>query len=359
MTYLNKRITFLIFILAIFGFLSPQTAQAENKPNAAGAAGFSYSIHFPENQMEKDIGYYHLKMTPNQKQTLSITLNNPSEENVEVAVSLNSAKTNPNGVIEYGDSSLKNDPSLAYDFKKIVSGPDKVALAAGETKEVELTIQMPETAYEGVLSGGIQLMKTGQDQADETDKGSKIINQYAYVIGVLLQESDKPVTPELALNTVMAGQSNYRNTVYVHFSNITATYVNDLTAEVQITSEKSKEVLYERKQTAMRMAPNSFINFPVSMNGEKMVPGKYKAAILVTSGDQKWTWDKDFTITDKEANQFNERDVGLVQKKGLDWTMIGWIVGSIVFFTALLFGVMVFFRKKKEAETKKRKKSRK
>ncbi|MGX7273158.1 DUF916 and DUF3324 domain-containing protein, partial [Enterococcus haemoperoxidus] len=66
-----------------------------------------------------------------------------------------------------------------------------------------------------------------------------------------------------------------------------------------------------------------------------------------------------FTITDKEANQFNERDVGLVQKKGLDWTMIGWIVGSIVFFTALLFGVMVFFRKKKEAETKKRKKSRK
>ncbi|OJG86761.1 hypothetical protein RV15_GL002359 [Enterococcus silesiacus] len=321
-----------------------------NEKDPGGATGFTYKVSFPDNQIEENIGFYKLKMAPNDHQVIKIALSNPGKEKLTVDVSLNGAKTNQNGVIEYGDSSIENDASLKFDFKEIVTGPKTVELNPGETKDLELTIQMPETTYEGTIAGGIQLMRANQGAEADQKGGSQIINQYAYVIGLLLQENDQLPSPNLALNSVKANQDNARNAIFVNFSNVEAAYLNDMTVEVQVTEKNKENILYERKQTAMRMAPNTFINFPVSMNGEKMVAGKYKAKILVTSGNEKWAWDKEFTIDQKEADKFNERDVGLVQEKGINWQLIALIAGGLLVGIALIFIVLVMMRKRKMAK---------
>ena len=335
-------------VVGVF-FLKPVPNYAADK-NPAGATGFTYNITFPDNQVDKELGYYQLKMTPGQQQKLAIALSNPSNEKVTIDVKINGAKTNQNGVIEYGESTIKNDPSLKFDFTDLVKAPESVELAPGETKNLELMVAMPETGYDGVIAGGIQLMRAGQTDATTDGGGSKIINQYAYVIGMVLQETETEIVPDLSLNNVKAGQSNYRNAIFINFSNVTAAYLNDMTVEVQITEKGKETVLYERKQTAMRMAPNSFIDFPVSMNGERMVPGDYEADILVTSGEKKWAWKEDFKIKDEDANKFNERDVGLVQEKGLDWKLILLIVAAFLFFIILVFLFLRFLRKKKQTK---------
>ncbi|WP_207695248.1 hypothetical protein DOK67_0001206 [Enterococcus sp. DIV0212c] len=313
-----------------------------------GATGFTYQLAFPDNQIEENIGYYKLKMTPNDHQMLNIRLNNPGKKKITVDVGINGAKTNQNGVLEYGNSTIENDASLKFDFTDIVTGPKSVDLEPGETKNLELAIQMPETSYDGSIAGGVQLMRKNKDDATE-EGGSKIINEYAYVIAILLQETDQALIPELELNQVKADQDNARNAIFVNFSNVVATYLNDMAVEVQVTPKGKETVLYERKQTAMRMAPNTFINFPVSMNGEKMISGKYEAKILVTgSNDQKWTWMKEFEITKKDADKFNERDVGLVQEKGMDWQLIGLIAGGLIGVISVIFSLLVFSRKRKE-----------
>ncbi|MGM0220116.1 DUF916 and DUF3324 domain-containing protein [Enterococcus sp. AZ126] len=343
-------------VVGVF-FLKPVPNYAADK-NPAGATGFTYNITFPDNQVDKELGYYQLKMTPGQHQKLAIALSNPSNEKVTIDVKINGAKTNQNGVIEYGESTIKNDPSLKFDFTDLVKAPESVELAPGETKNLELTVAMPETGYDGVIAGGIQLMRAGQTDATTDGGGSKIINQYAYVIGMVLQETETEIVPDLSLNNVKAGQSNYRNAIFINFSNVTAAYLNDMTVEVQITEKGKGTVLYERKQTAMRMAPNSFIDFPVSMNGERMVPGDYEADILVTSGEKKWAWKEDFKIKDEDANKFNERDVGLVQEKGLDWKLILLIVAAFLFFIILVFLFLRFLRKKKQTKEDIAKKAR-
>lgn len=349
--FLSVMVIGLFFLQAV-----PSYSAAENP---AGATGFTYSITFPDNQVDKELGYYQLKMTPGQHQKLTIALSNPSDEKVTIDVKVNGAKTNQNGVIEYGESTIKNDPSLKFDFTELVKAPESVDLAPGETKNLELTIDMPETSYDGVIAGGVQLMRAGQTNAATDGGGSKIINQYAYVIGMVLQETETKIDPDLTLNNVKAGQSNYRNAIFVNFSNVMAAYLNNMTVEVQITEKGKETVLYERKQTAMRMAPNSFIDFPVSMNGERMVPGDYEADILVTSGKKKWTWKKEFKITDEDANKFNERDVGLVQEKGLDWKLILLIVAAFLILIILLFILLRFLRKKKQTKEDIAKKARK
>ncbi|MBP2099892.1 DUF916 and DUF3324 domain-containing protein [Enterococcus rivorum] len=360
----NNRLLFLLIVI-LFSLIRGNSsivayANEEDKQNSEteSITGFTYSLSFPDNQLEENVGYYKLKMAPGQKQTIKITLSNPGSEKVTVGIGINSAKTNQNGVIEYGDSTIKNDASLKFDFKDIVKAPKSVDLAPGESKELETEIEMPTTAYDGVIAGGIQLMKENQNSNVTNSSGSQILNQYAYVIAVLLQESNVKLEPDLKLNKVYADQINYRNAVFIDFSNIMATYLNNVTVEAQVMKKGSDTVLYERKQSAMRMAPNSFMAFPVNMNGEEMVSGDYVAKVLVTSADQKWEWTEDFNISKKEADKFNERDVGLVQEKGLDWQLIAMLVGASLLMIGLFFTILTFMRKKKEKKELARRKAK-
>lgn len=101
-----QYIALIIFISfnSFIGF--SQITYAEGDKNAGGATGFIYEIKKPENQ-KQDIGYFDLRMNPDQKQTVQIVLKNPTDQEITVEVSLNGAKTNMNGVIEYGPTNLK------------------------------------------------------------------------------------------------------------------------------------------------------------------------------------------------------------------------------------------------------------
>lgn len=346
--------TFIVLLFSIF--FSLNTAFAAENQSINNVVGFTYKADFPENQMEDGLGYYKLKMTPGQEQVITINLSNPGTKTTTILVGLNGAKTNQNGVIEYGESSIKNDRSLKVAFEDLVLGPKSVELAGGETKTVEFTVNMPENQVEGVIAGGIQLMKAETEEDKEESKGSTIINQYAYVIGMLLQENEEPLAPDLKLNKVFAEQYNHRNSIFVNFSNVIPTYLEDMTIEVKVNKKNKKEILYERKQSAMRMAPNSFISFPISMNGEKMEAGKYKAEIVIKSGDQRWDWSEEFDINSKEARKFNARDVSLVQEKSINWRLIMVIVFGVLLLIVIIFYGFRIFRKTKNKKQKQKKK---
>lgn len=311
-------------------------------------SGFTYKVIRPDNQQNKDVGYFDLRMTPGQEQTVTIKMNNSSDKEITVDISLNSAKTNTNGVIEYGPSKLEKDKSLKYDFADIVTGEKSVNIPAKQSIDYELMIKMPASQFDGVISGGIYMI-----EKDQTTKQEAMIkNEYGYLVGMLLTESDTTVQPDLQLNKVFVDQQNYRNAVFVNFSNTQAAYIDDMTIDAQIMKKNSDEVLYDTKQNKMRMAPNSQIKFPVLMNGEKMVAGNYRAHILVrTENDGKWEWEEDFTITDEEADKFNQEDVSLLQESRINWTLIFVIVLGVLALIIVVFLFVHFIRKNKKKKT--------
>lgn len=189
-------------------------------------------------------------------------------------------------------------------------------------------------------------------QSDDASGGSRVGNRYRYAVSILLRESDVEVAPELSFNEAFAEQQNYRNTIFVNYSNIAATYVNGLTVQAQISESGSSQVLWESRKTGMRMAPNSFMNFPISMNGDRMTPGTYTAHVNAYVGNQSWEWTEEFEITQEEADEFNERDVGLVQDRGFDWQIIAMIVGG--FLAVVLLGFLVVRRIRKQNKKNKK-----
>ncbi|WP_288394701.1 DUF916 and DUF3324 domain-containing protein [uncultured Vagococcus sp.] len=355
MTGKRKSLWILGIVGVCFLWMFGHTTKTEAAEKDKIPPKFNYQVVFPDNQMKEDIGYYHLKMKTGQKQQVKIEFTNLGEEKTSFDISLNSAKTNSNGVIEYGDTNIKNDDSLKFDFKEIVTAPKKLEVAAGETKELAIDIKMPDTSYDGIISGGIQIIQNGQNEVEENN-GSMVLNEYAYVVGMILQETDTKVTPKLKLNTVLPGQSNYKNTLYVNYSNLEAEYVRNMTTEVQITQKGKSAVLFEKKQTNMKMAPNSFINFPVDMAGERMVAGDYSATILVTADEginEKWTMD--FSISQEEADKFNERDVNLTQETGINWKLIiVCVLALFVLFLLILRLIIIIKKRNKEQENNKK-----
>lgn len=334
----------------------PLKTYAEDN-NSGNATGFTYETIKPDNQRSQEVGYFDLRMTPGQKQTVKIKIKNLASEEIELSVKLNGTKTNANGVIEYGPTTIKKDKSLKYDFESLTKAPETVKIPAKSEQDVAIELTMPEASFDGVISGGIQLQKIDKEDKSKPKK-TGVINKYAYVIGMMLSETDKEVQPKVELNKVYAELNNFRNTFFVNFSNVEPAYLENMTTQVQIMKDGSEEVLYETKRSGMRMAPNSLIDFPVSMEGDRMVPGDYRAKILVTSGEKKWEWDETFKVTDEEADKFNNQDAGLEEVQTFNWQLIAGIVGGVLVFAIVIFLVIRTINKKKQAKKKQARKKR-
>ncbi|WP_254907229.1 MULTISPECIES: DUF916 and DUF3324 domain-containing protein [unclassified Enterococcus] len=349
--YLNCITIILYIVIALV--ITPASAFANEGDQKAEGSGFSYKVIYPENQHNK-VGYFDLRMNPGQKQTAVIQLSNSSDKEVIIDIGLNSTKTNSNGVLENGPSSLEKDASLKYDFADIVKGKESVVVPPKQTIDYNIEITMPDSSFDGVISGGIYMIERNQ----ESEKQDGMIkNKYAYLIGMLLTETDTEIKPDLTLNKVYADLKNYRNSIIIDFSNTKPAYLDDMTVDVQIMGEKSDEVLYDTKQTKMRMAPNSKIKFPVSMNGDKMEPGNYRAHILVTAKTgEKWEWEQKFTITNEEADKFNQEDVSLLQENRINWQLILMIIFIVLILIIIIYLIVRTLNKKKEKKRIKNKK---
>lgn len=344
---IKSKVSLVFIVLISLSFISlSQRAEA-----AEDSVGFSFELEMPENSTKPDAGYYDLMMKPGQEQDLVIHFSNNMDKPITIESSINGAKTNRNGLVEYGESSIENDSSLKVDFKEIVKGPEKVTLKAKETKDVTYKVKMPKDKYDGVIVGGLQFVK---EMDNDKAEGTQIINRYAYVVPIMLRETEVTLSPDLTFNQMKATSENGRNSILLNFSNTVSTFVKDMAVDVSITKKGSSEVLYSRKQNAMVMAPNSFMDFYISLNGDKMVAGKYTANILITGSDKEWKWEEEFTITDKEAKTFNEQDVNLDDESDVNWPMI-LIIGAVV----IGIGVIFFLINKKALTTNKKTKRKK
>lgn len=346
MTKKEKRVGWLLLVIGLV--FSIQTSSfAEESSDLLKQVGFTYKINHPDNQLG-DGGALNLKMAPGQKQGVIVTITNTNKQDIVLSLSLNGARTNGNGGVEYGPSGFSKDKTMTYDLPDLVKIPKEVTIPKESSKDIVLDIMMPEVAYDGLVTGGVQLIEKGDE---DPTSGTAIVNKVAYLFAVTLQMTDTPLIPEIELQKVYPQQSNYRNSIYLDIANVVPMRVKGLLLDVVITKEGQEEALYESKKTNMEMAPNTLMSYPLSLGGEKMIAGKYTAHVNASSNGKEWVWAKNFTITKEDADLFNQLDVSIVQERGLNWQVI--ILVAIGSVTAVVVGYSVFFRKKQNTRKSK------
>lgn len=315
------------------------------------ASELNYSVEtvIPDNQIDKKQSYFNLKMTPSQHQELVIHLRNDTDKDVEVTPSVHPATTNLNGVVEYGPSLTKLDDTAPYNIQDIVkSSTDQIDIKAKSSVDYKLQVTMPEKAYDGLLAGGIYFEEKNQNK-EQSDKksGMSIENQFSYVVAVLLNETDKEVTPEMALTKVEPGQVNARNVINSFLQNTQAAYIKNLKVVTDVKKKGKDEILYKSSKEEMQMAPNTTMSYPTALNGKELQPGVYNMHIVATSGKLKWEFNKEFTIAGDVAKKLNKADVTIKHDNSWLYVLLGILLLLIL---VLLLFFMAWKKNKKKAE---------
>lgn len=338
-----KKWIMTLFLFFTVGLWSSQS-QAVNM-------NYSVKANIPANQIDKSKSYFDLKMKPNQKQVITLTLVNNSDKAMDITVRPNNAVTNANGIIDYSktEKEVKRDKSLKLALTDLISGNTDVHLKAKETKTVPFTLKMPSKQFDGIILGGFYVHKIKTEEDKKAEQKLQIKNDYSYVIGIKLSETDANVKAQLKLNRIEPGLENYRTVVKANLQNTSSTIIGNMKVKAKITKAGSKKVLHQTTKENLAMAPHSNFDFPINWDNERLENGKYRLLMEVTSNKGKWKFDQDFEIVKHEAQQYNKKAVE-VKKDKPNWFVIG--ITALIIVLVIVIAVLIYLltkRKKTDA----------
>lgn len=349
----------LIFMLPLF-FIAPIGVDAENS-NA-----LSVKERLPENQIDKEVTYYDLRMKPSQEQEIEVEVYNSSDQDVKALIQVNPGRTSDTGGIDYTRLKKKNDKSLIYPINELITTEEKVTIPANGSYVAKLQIKMPVEEFDGMIIGGIYVTEESEETTGQKDEGKNegmaVVNKMAFVKGIKLTETDVEVKPDMKLIKTFASQVMYKNTVKATLQNPTATTIDDITINAQIYRKGQTEELYAAESTGYRMAPNSNFNYGIDLDSKAFSSGDYRIKLTAESKDtgQKWTFDDVFTITSEEARKLNETALDLVKDYTNVYILIG--IALLMMILCLIFLLVLMKKKKKRRaleERRRRKKNQK
>lgn len=332
------RVLFLALITVLIS-LFPVSGSAEE-----ANLNFYVTPEFPNSQVEGSNSYFDLNLEPGATESLYLTLQNASDEPIQVQITPHTAYTNVHGVVEYGKDAEEPDGTLTHSLDEVIESPEVIDLAGNETKTIDVALHMPADYFDGFLAGGLRIseVKEETEEAPTDEEGVAIKNEFAYVIGVVVSNSRDAVKPDLELLDVFADQLNYRNVISATIQNFTPTFVNRMAVEATVQRVGEDDILYEASEEMMQMAPNSHFDFPISLEGDRFVAGEYLLKLKATSGEEEWSWEREFTIETEEARSFNRADVTI--DTSVNWWMIG-AISLLLLLAAVLFYLIIKRRK--------------
>jgi len=330
-----------ITILVFLSITIPMTAQAQD-----GSVPYSVQGVLPENQVNNDVTYFDIEMAQGENQDLEVVIYNSSDEPITVNVDNNSAATNSNGIIIYDESEEKPHESMEYPLSEISSlSETDVEIAAGDQETVTLNVEAPEESFDGIILGGLYFTMEPDESEDESSLA--IQNQYSYALAVQISEegNDTEVKSDLELVDVEPGIVNHRTGLQTQFVNPAPTIIGGLEFEAPIYESGSDEPIYTRTDENFTVAPNSTFNYPIMFENQRLEPGTYVFSAEASNGNNEWSFEEEFEITEEVAEEANEEAVEL--EEDYSW-LIYVVVGLIAVVVLLIIAVIYLFIKRKK-----------
>ncbi|WP_242366053.1 DUF916 and DUF3324 domain-containing protein [Enterococcus faecalis] len=330
---LTKLLFFLSITLLILVGANDSFAQEKNNQ-------FSITPLNPENDQPQS-SYYDLKMAPQEKKELKLRISNKNEAPLKVKIELNNGTTNDNGITSYLNKDSR-DSTLKIAFEDIANIENSIVVVPSNgTKDVLVTLTLPDQKFLGVILGGIRF--TQLDSENSKRSSASVIAKSAYTVGVVVRENEKEIEPNIKLNDVIATQRNYRNYITANLQNTEPRILKTLKVKAEVYKADKNKLMYKSEQDGMRMAPNSNFNFGVNLNDQKLMFGKYLLKLVVEADGKKFLFEKSFTISKKEAFRLNKNAV-LVKSDNLN--IYFFISVFFILFVVSLFMVCLLYKKK-------------
>lgn len=314
-----------IWLSLFFGLLTimfvNQTSLAADDNNK------SYSVQaiLPDNQLNKDVSYYDLQVTPKKSQTLDLVIFNTGSKPIEVETEINNAYTTDSATIGYDKFSAKTYKSDNPSLSSLVEGKRKktVTIDANSSKKVSFVVNSPKKDFSGIILGGVTTTAIVNDsKSDKID----VANQIRYVKGVVLHSKPDQVDPNMNLESAAPRAINEAVGLGYSLNNLAPININEVSVKAVISHKGMKDINYSADN--LQIAPDSKFNYFIPIKHLK--PGIYTTKLTFTSksGYTK-TFNNKLQVSQGKIDALNESSQETTSSK----TLIMWIAG--------LFGVLV------------------
>ncbi|WP_242543350.1 DUF916 and DUF3324 domain-containing protein [Candidatus Enterococcus mangumiae] len=332
-----------LVICFLFAFCFPLVAEAETETDAE--VGFHIKAIIPDNQVDKKLTYFDLRLESGQKQTIKFLIENTSNEESTYKISVNQAYTNDQGFIDYTQPADNQEIPEEFQISKIAKVPESITLAGGKSQEVSIDLTMPEKEFDGQILSAIHVMKEGQAEQE-----GQIVNNYGYVLGLKLTNNENEVQRKLELEDIEPAISFGKTSVVATLKNPTMDAIGHLKYNAEVKNaagETVKEVSYDKD---MQMAPLSTYRFAIDWDNERLEAGDYSLHLTVADAkDNEWEFDREFTISENEAKEVNKVAITEVNQQSIPtWVYV--VVGVLLGIIILLLIYFLFIRNKKKEE---------
>lgn len=278
-------------------------------------------------------GYFNLQMQPTQVEDLTFRVVNESNHEVTVDVYTDTAKTNKQMQVDYGNSTLRSTDNLPVKMDdKTIRGPRVIVLPPKSKKDIKYQLQMPKKSFEGIVSGGFTFAERtdGKDKQEKDANSPTVLNKYSYVVGFVVSEKDKPSKPQLTLDKVALAQWNKRNALKTTLSARGGDFIKGIDAQVVVINKETKKTVLDVEEKDHNIAPYSLFDWVVPLGDQKKWdPGTYLVKLDIKNKDRKWHFEKELVISDDDATHFNDQDV-TIHKDNLWYWLIGLFMIAVV-----------------------------
>ena len=275
---------------------------------------FSVSSIIPENQINKNLSYFNLKVAPSSSQELKVKIFNNKKHEIKVKAMITPATTCRNGFISYTNLT-SYDESLKYPLPDILKlEQSEYTVPAEGSVTATALLSMPQEHFDGIILGGLVFTKAddSSEATRENQMSAKIENEYQYVVGVMLSENDNKVTANMNLKYIKSTLANYHTNLAINLQNDTPVIIPNLKISGTVYKKGNSEVYKFTEKENIKMAPNSNFDFMVDWQNHKFEAGEYRVHVVAQNGEYFWEWDENFTITPEQVNDINKDAVDLI-----------------------------------------------
>ncbi|MFD2680469.1 DUF916 domain-containing protein [Bacillus seohaeanensis] len=303
---------------------------------------------YPDNQHKATKGYFDLSVNPGEKLNLKVKIINNEDKDVTVTITPANAFTSPTGGMMYEQEAGSENTRLLDDAVRLAEYIDvkgSVTVSPHSAIEVPIAVNTPKVKGENAL-GGLLFTMQGEktEKAQEVEKGTaNFILKTETVYAIALQLNFLEEVP----SNYLFGESGFHADtaqVYIEMLNDANKIEENVSGNYTVTNQSGEE-LFSGRYGPFKMAPNSWIRFPMQWGHDTLDDGTYTLTMDGTAGDSKVTTSKTFKIANKDVEQYVEKNETKLPTAATESTVPTWVwVGG-----AILFGLIMFFigRRKK------------
>ncbi|WP_017381813.1 DUF916 domain-containing protein [Paenisporosarcina sp. TG-14] len=331
-----------VFAMIVLIFSLPIYAAAESP------SSMQVEPIFPENQVPATKGYFDVDVKPGEQLTLYVRLKNSDKNPITVRVQGANAYTSPTGGILYEPEVDSDDAMLLEDAVRMtdyLEVEESVEIPAGESFEVPIQVTVPESDGETLLGGILFTQEDEDEDVEETGKDEakfvvKTETRYAIAIKLNLENKSEP-----NFSLGKAGFISDTAKVFIEMKNDAQLIQGEIEGSYSVLDNEGTE-LFKGVMNPFKMAPKSKIRFPFAWDHETLEDGTYTLAIKGYAGKNEFSTEENFTISNKEVQEYAEKTNPVAElKQGIPtWV---WIVGAIV------FGIIMFLMGRRKKPTAK------